>query len=218
MLRLFSILLLFVSIIFNDKLIISYNPDDFESKDKDSSINNQEIALQSWLHSFNSTKTDIIKQSKEITYQTTFYNYCQQLSDIYQYNHAYINFMSIGACDGTHDMILEKVYLTNDHWNGMLIEPSSHNYDDLVRLIQTKRITHRTLTLHAAVTDVCNENTIQFKVSKYDITKPNEEHWLRRQVVAYHYVLDVLIIYLVVSCCVNLCVDRSYFAARFCYH
>ena len=185
MLRLLSTRLFFISFIFNSKLILTYNPDDIESKDKDSSINNQDLALQSWFNSFNNSKTDIIKQlkqTKEITYQKIFYNYCQQLSDIYQYNNAYVNFMSIGACDGTHDMIFEKIYLNNDHWNGMLIEPSSRNYDDLLRLMQTKRITHRTLTLHAAVTDVCNEHTIQFKVSKYDLTKPNEEHWLRRQV------------------------------------
>jgi hypothetical protein len=74
------------------------------------------------------------------------------------------NFNS-GACDGTGDNTIKHIYLPNDHWRGVFVEPMSLNVRDLVQFMADKNVSHRSIVIKAAATLKCAEPTI--KIERY---------------------------------------------------
>jgi hypothetical protein len=70
-----------------------------------------------------------------------------------------------GACDGTGDNTIKHIYLPNDHWRGVFVEPMSLNVRDLVQFMADKNVSHRSIVIKAAATLKCNEPTI--KIERY---------------------------------------------------
>jgi hypothetical protein len=111
--------------------------------------------------------------------------YIQKLSQIFQSKGANVNFIMIGACDGTNDLTIKR-FLKYTHWHGMFVEPVSINYAELQKFLNQNRVTDRSFALRAAATDLCSTPTIKIERPLYEEQgiKDGKEvpHWLRRQI------------------------------------
>ena len=111
--------------------------------------------------------------------------YIQKLSQIFEKNNANVNFIMIGACDGTNDLTIKR-FLKFSHWHGMFIEPVSINFASLQEFLKTNNVVDRTFALRAAATDICANPTIKIERPLYEEKGKSEgkevPHWLRRQI------------------------------------
>jgi hypothetical protein len=73
--------------------------------------------------------------------------YAQRLSDVFKQAGASLNFMLVGACDGTHDKTIRDRFLTNANWEGVFVEPVGVNYRDLLSFLGEKNVTHRSIAI-----------------------------------------------------------------------
>jgi hypothetical protein len=114
--------------------------------------------------------------------QNFFDHYIQLLSNIFKEKGAKVNFVLVGACDGTHDGTISQRYLPNDHWRGVFVEPFEINYKDLVSFMETQGVGERTYVLHAAATRQCQDSMIKMKRPTFEEKNKSLPHWMRRQI------------------------------------
>ena len=114
--------------------------------------------------------------------QNFFEHYIRQLSAIFAHNGAKVNFALVGACDGTNDRTISKMYLKEDHWRGVFVEPFEINFKDLNNFMEEHKVSSRTHLIHGAATNHCNSSTIKMKRPTYEEKAPDKPHWMRRQI------------------------------------
>ncbi|MBX9697547.1 MAG: FkbM family methyltransferase, partial [Alphaproteobacteria bacterium] len=114
--------------------------------------------------------------------QYMFDHYIHVLSDIFKELNAKVNFILVGACDGTHDITISQGYLPNQHWRGVFVEPFEINYNDLTNFMKTAGVLDRTHLIHAAATNVCNSTTIKMKRPTFEEKNKSLPHWMRREI------------------------------------
>lgn len=103
------------------------------------------------------------------------------LSRLFKQFEVPLNFIFIGACDGTHDKTLED-FVRNGHWRGILVEPVSFNFMDLKKFIHHNNLDHRAVAVRAAVTGKCPESKkVNLTLSDWYLRDPSQEHWVTRQ-------------------------------------
>lgn len=146
--------------------------------------NNRKKALLSWAKSLtdqdhNSTHWSVTMRKQP---QNFFYEYAKRLTQIFKESNAIVNFVLVGACDGTNDNTVSEHYFPNSNWHGLFVEPVSYNYKDLQHYLGVNHASDRSHTINAAVTDVCETQNVSFKVSITEETNPEAAHWLRRQI------------------------------------
>lgn len=117
--------------------------------------------------------------------QNFFDYYVSNLSKLFLKEGANVNFVMVGACDGTNDNTIRDRFLPNDHWKAVFVEPMDVNYKDLKNFLVNHNVTKRSYTIQAAVTNKCDKPTVTIKFPRYEENgvkiKP-ENHWLRRQI------------------------------------
>jgi hypothetical protein len=115
-----------------------------------------------------------------------FDRYSVRISNIFKQNQAFVNFVSVGACDGTTDPIIKDRFLKNEHWRAVFVEPMTPNVRDLEKFIDSKGALGRSHIIQAAATDVCTTPTIKVERPLYEEKAIAENktipHWLRRQI------------------------------------
>lgn len=114
--------------------------------------------------------------------QNFFDHYVEVLSDIFKEKKAKINFVLVGACDGTHDNTIRDRYIPNEHWRGVFVEPFEINYNDLVKFMEGQGVADRTYVLHAAATRQCNSTMMKMKRPTFEEKNKSLPHWMRRQI------------------------------------
>ena len=115
--------------------------------------------------------------------QEAFDSYVKQLSSVFLKEGATVNFALIGACDGTNDKTIRERYLPNNHWKALFVEPITLNYNDLNQFLVDNKVTDRSHTVQAAVTNECASPTILVKTPKVKAKEDTKvPHWLRRQI------------------------------------
>ena len=133
----------------------------------------QKQAMEAWASSltnddYNETVWDIRSNGGQPP--QWFDSYLMLLSDIFAEKRAYLNFISIGACDGTNDLTIKR-FLKQTHWHGMFVEPVSINYEALVQYLKKADVMHRSFPLRAAATDKCKEPIIKVQRPLYEEQK-----------------------------------------------
>lgn len=109
--------------------------------------------------------------------------YLSRMSTAFQNHGANLNFVSVGACDGTADKAIDMFLLPNNsHWHGVFVEPMSNNVRDLHKRLEKFNVTDRSTVIRAAATRHCTEDTLRVQRPLYEETKPETPHWLRRQI------------------------------------
>lgn len=155
------------------------------AKKKDKFLKVQRYAVEAWSKELTVADYDL-KQWPAITKhnqpQHIFDFYAQKLSDVFLSNGGKVNFVLVGACDGTHDKTIRDRFIPNQNWNAVFVEPISYNFNDLNTFLQTNGVSNRSITIKAAVTDSCPTKTVPVKVAKYEEKDPNLPHWLRREI------------------------------------
>jgi hypothetical protein len=111
-----------------------------------------------------------------------FNGYARRISDIFKSFDAKVNFVMVGACDGTGDKTIKKLYIPNSHWRGVFVEPMSINVRDLIKFMANQNAAHRSLIIRAAATSHCENNTIKIERPLYEEKNASIPHWLRRQI------------------------------------
>lgn len=78
----------------------------------------QKKAINLWIHSLSDDDYDVNKWTKKFNGQPANYfeYYAEKLSNIYKDIDAMVNFVMIGACDGTNDRTIRDKFLKYDHW------------------------------------------------------------------------------------------------------
>lgn len=114
--------------------------------------------------------------------QNFFVHYGDLLSHVFADNNAIINFVLVGACDGTNDQTIRDAYLPNLHWRGLFVEPVPKNYLELTKFLDSNKVADRSFALNTAVTDYCETANVTFKVSAVEDNDPDAPHWVRRQI------------------------------------
>ena len=150
---------------------------------------NQKAAMQAWARSLTPKDYDNEHWPKiagEKSGPPQYFDfYLLRLSEIFAQNNANVNFISIGACDGTNDLTIKR-FIANRHWHAMFIEPVSINYAALERFLAEKKVSERSFPLKAAATDLCSTPTIKIQRPLYEEKGAKEgkevPHWLRRQI------------------------------------
>lgn len=159
---------------------------------KNRKYNPQREALQTWASDlepeldYNSTMWRIKYRSS--TWSVHFNGYCKRLSDVFRDIGANINFVMIGACDGTNDVTIRESFLPNPHWKAVFVEPFTINVKDLRANLEHKNVTRRSTVLQGAATSECKTPTLVLERPLYEekmlagnTSKP-VPHWLRRQI------------------------------------
>ena len=184
-------LLLCVCVLLNTRLVhcvdegsSSNNNVEAGSAGADVDIKVQRLAVKTWTkqlteQDYNATHWAITMRHQP---QNFFDHYVQVLSDIFKEKRAKINFVLVGACDGTHDNTIRDRYLPNDHWRGVFVEPFEINYNDLVKFMEEHGVADRTYVLHGAATRQCNESMIKMKRPTFEEKNKSLPHWMRRQI------------------------------------
>ncbi len=114
--------------------------------------------------------------------QNFFDEYVRRLSDVFKDMDTTLNFVLVGACDGTNDNTIRDRFLPNEHWQGLFVEPVPNNFKELGIFLSTNKVSHRSYTINAAVTNVCESENVTFKVHRAEEMEPDAAHWLRRQI------------------------------------
>jgi hypothetical protein len=73
-----------------------------------------------------------------------------------------------GACDGTGDNTIKHLYVPNDHWRGVFVEPLTMNVRDLIKYMSEKQASQRSFIIHAAATSVCHKPTLVMERPLYE--------------------------------------------------
>jgi len=111
-----------------------------------------------------------------------FAHYINQFSRIFKESGATVNFVLVGACDGTHDKTIAENYLKESHWEGVFVEPVELNFNDLTKYLTEKNVMNRSHIIRAAGTDKCVEPWTKIKFPIYETRSPKAPHWLRREI------------------------------------
>lgn len=74
----------------------------------------------------------------------------------------------VGACDGTGDNTIKNLYLPNEHWRGVFVEPLTMNVRDLIKYMADKHANQRSFVIHAAATDDCVKPTLVMERPLYE--------------------------------------------------
>lgn len=146
----------------------------------------QKQALEQWAASMVPEK-DYNASQWQMTFHSRspsdfFDKYCQRMSKLFQGLGANVNFVMIGACDGTNDPTIRNRFIPSDHWRGVFVEPMSVNYNDLVKYLNAQRVGHRSYVIRGAATSVCHSPTIMVERPLYEEKNASLPHWLRRQI------------------------------------
>lgn len=148
--------------------------------------NNQSQALEQWALSLTNDDYDYDKWRIKFHSRSTvdFFNgYAKLLSKVFKNYNAKVNFVMIGACDGTGDNTIKHLYLPNNHWRGVFVEPLTMNIRDLIRYMSINNATHRSYIIQAAATAKCKSSTLLMERPLYEEKNDSSiPHWLRRQI------------------------------------
>jgi hypothetical protein len=126
-----------------------------DGKERQSKRANRE-ALKAWGESLSEDDyKPEIWQSLWKQPQYVFDHYIEQLSNTYLTHGATVNFILVGACDGTNDKTIRERYVPWNHWRGTFVEPFEMNYNDLVSFMEKNKVMNRTHIIHGACTDTC---------------------------------------------------------------
>ena len=143
------------------------------------------IALEQWAMSLTYRDYDYNEWRKTFHSRSTvdFFNgYAKKLSDLFKSYNAKVNFVLVGACDGTGDNTIKHLYLPNHHWRGVFVEPLTMNVRDLIGYMSRHHASHRSLIMQAAATAECKTPTIVMERPLYEEKNASIPHWLRRQI------------------------------------
>ena len=111
-----------------------------------------------------------------------FAHYIKHFSQSCKESGASVNFVLVGACDGTHDKTIAENFLKESHWEGVFVEPVELNFKDLTSYLQEKGVMNRSHLIRAAGTDKCTEPFTKIKFPVYETRSPKAPHWLRREI------------------------------------
>lgn len=148
---------------------------------------NQRAAVEEWAKSLEPAKdynaTYWIQAFRKQP-QNFFDFYIQKLSDVFKQKGATVNFVLVGACDGTNDRTIRDRYIPNSHWSGVFVEPMRLNIEDLKVFLKDNNLEERSTIIQAAASDKCPNATVPFKYPIYEEKKGKDKvpHWLRRQI------------------------------------
>lgn len=109
-----------------------------------------------------------------------FYN--EKFSKVAEKLGAFVNFISIGACDGTNDDTIKERFLAYPHWNGVFVEPMSNNFADLTNFLAVSGVANRSTTIRGAAYAECRSPYLEVQRPLSDNENPEQPHWLRRQI------------------------------------
>lgn len=140
-------------------------------KNKNGGESPEKIAIRTWANSLteNDYSVDYWNEKFKSTTASDFFNgYAMKLSNIFKDVKAKVNFVLVGACDGTGDKTIKNIYLPNDHWRGVFVEPMSINVRDLIQFMAAKNIAHRSMIIRAAATSKCVNSTIVVERPLYE--------------------------------------------------
>lgn len=145
----------------------------------------EKIALSRWAESL--SERDYNHSEWRRMYHSSsaadFFNaYARKLSKVFKDVNAKLNFAMVGACDGTGDNTIKHLYLPNDHWRGVFVEPMSINVRDLILYLAEKNVAHRSKVIRGAATSHCDNATLFVERPLYEEKNASLPHWLRRQI------------------------------------
>ena len=98
-----------------------------------SNFKTQRAAVRAWSELLDDSDYD---NSKWGGPQYVFDRQAKRLSDLFESKNALVNFVLVGACDGTNDMTIRDRYLPNAHWRGVFVEPFTINFKDLHQFME----------------------------------------------------------------------------------
>jgi len=156
-------------------------------------MSNGRKAMETWARSltkqdYNVTNWKYKFRSK--TPQVFFDQYLAAMSAVFAEEQAHVNFALVGACDGLADPTIRLRFLPNKHWRAVFVEPMTPNVRDLTSYLTKEGAIDRSLIIHAACTQVCEEPTLQVERPLYEELNNNKTaaekkdipHWLRREI------------------------------------
>lgn len=146
----------------------------------------QKVSMEQWAQSLSPSKDYVPEEWRHRFHsksESTFFNeYSIQLSKIFKQNNAKVNFVMVGACDGTADKTIREIFLKHAHWRGVFVEPVEMNVRDLVKYLADHDVSQRSMVIRAAATLECAGPTISFERPLYEEKNASTPHWLRRQI------------------------------------
>jgi hypothetical protein len=111
-----------------------------------------------------------------------FLKYTDKFSLMAEKIGATVNFVSVGACDGTEDRVIKNGFLAHSHWNGVFVEPMANNFADLTKMFETHGVSNRSTAIKGAATAECSSPFIEVQRPLFEEKDPTLAHWMRRQI------------------------------------
>lgn len=149
-------------------------------------LRTQRKAIKAWSASLSAQDLDPTHWHSTLRHNPAHYfeHYLSRLSQTFEevQGGALLNFVLVGACDGTHDATIQNHFLPSTHWRGVFVEPFEMNHADLVEFMRVNGAAERAFVLHAAATRRCAEETIKMKRPTFEEKNKSLPHWMRRQI------------------------------------
>lgn len=114
--------------------------------------------------------------------EENFLVYTNKFSQMAKRLGASVNFISVGACDGTDDYTINELFLTQSHWKGVFVEPISNNFAELTTFLQVNGVANRSTAIRGAATSACPSPYLVMKRPTEEERNKSSPHWLRRQI------------------------------------
>jgi hypothetical protein len=144
----------------------------------------QSKAVKAWADSLTQADYNATNWAVTMRYQPSnfFEHYTLQLSKTFLEQRAMVNFVMVGACDGTHDKTIRDRFLPNSHWRGVFVEPFEMNFRDLSHFMEENNVLSRAYLLRAAATFRCNTTMVKMKRPTFEEKNQSLPHWMRREI------------------------------------
>lgn len=125
----------------------------------------QRHAIASYFESIAKSEFDNVpKDNRHGAAELLFDHFVRKLSVAMKQSGAVLYFVSIGACDGSHDETIDQ-FANSNHWLGVFVEPMKKNIEDLNAMLARASSLDRSTILTAAATDVCSGPTIKYSMA-----------------------------------------------------
>lgn len=148
--------------------------------------NKEKHAVDEWNSIINSTVMSVNGSLLDWRYaltmeqSDTLHFYMKKFDTLFLKHGFNLNFISIGACDGTYDSVIDDFFIST--WQGLFVEPMSLNVHDLQATLKRNNVAHRSHMIRAAVNETCYSDRINITRPLYEEKRVRVPHWKRRQI------------------------------------
>ena len=111
-----------------------------------------------------------------------FFMFALRISRLFRLSNAELRFALVGACDGQYEATISRFFIPQSHWRAVFVEALYDNCQDLERFLRNHQVYQRSLVVHGALTDICENDSVEILRPIIDRSNETLPHWIRKEI------------------------------------